>query len=590
MTLPDYLYANVGKNSWWRQRVARGEAVFAALLFALLYLSLLMDASLFGSLGFAFGPVVFGLGGASGGGGNSGPAGSPTSGTMTGVGKSTAGYTGGFAKSGTYSMSQANFNSSVTAAGGSITSSSYGSYSHASFGNGSTASWSGSGSGRSSSGRTGSSTPFLKTWNGVRFEHENDFLFGKPQTAFDDYASGIAAYQLGLGGDTYVLQNNVVAEGDTIKMRIHEIEPEESYLDSLALAAVDLQTGEHLVADGNLRGLYVFDTNKTTTVSTADVQHVSQRGDMHPATLAYSSLQSTTPGPETTLKTGDELVLKVPRASLTNQTDDLYILVDSHYRDWTLGAEVPFTNLEQFSIQLATLGRRVATTTAGVAVLAAGYVGISHTKLDEVVQKALVAQPAHADYQQGREHSHGGGQQGSGGYGYGNRSLLVFAQAGDQLTHLETIFPRYVQASQEVVKVPKEIINHLTDEYLILRIRATKKHIVRAAFAFLATARVPKAQPLTLTSAYHQREQRDYATDLSTKNNTFLRTEPADVVDLAFATPAPAPAGTTRRYLLTANGFYTKLSQATKKKLGTSWYHKLDRDDRRLLTRLKKNA
>lgn len=439
-----------------------------------------------------------------------------------------------------------------------------------------------------STGVVGSSTPFLKTWNGFRFEHENDFLFGKPQTAFKSYEEGLAAYQHGIGGDTYILNNKIVEEGGKIKMEIHEIEPEESYIDSLQLAAIDLNPHELLVVNGNLRELHVFDTKKVTTISTPDILHVNAKTRQHThSRLAYTQMGELQSGSEVTLATNDELILKIPKATLQQNDSESYILVDSYFRDWTLGKDVPFSFAEQLSIQASTLGRRIATTAVGVVVLATGFMSVterSHTdaSLKEVLRtphvvsqsltKVVGIEKAYADTP------------------HNSKSLVVAAQIGNELVHLETLFPRFVQASQEVVKIPRELISKLKDEYLYIRIRATKKHIVRAAFVFSGVSSTPKITPLTLKYAYHSREQKDYAQELQVSNKNFLHTEPADVVSLTYVAPENKPSDhMVRKYVLQAQGFYTRMSKVTKQKLGDRWYQKLAIDDRRLLKVFRKS-
>ena len=79
-------------------------------------------------------------------------------------------------------------------------------------------------------GVEGTSTPFLLTWNGAKFEHENDFLFAKPNSAFSDYEQGLKSYQKGITGDIYLLKNNLVPhENGELKLQIRELEPEESF-------------------------------------------------------------------------------------------------------------------------------------------------------------------------------------------------------------------------------------------------------------------------------------------------------------------------------------------------------------------------
>jgi hypothetical protein len=156
-----------------------------------------------------------------------------------------------------------------------------------------------------------------------------------------------------------------------------------------------------------------------------------------------------------------------------------------------------------------------------------------------------------------------------------------------------------VQASQEVVRIPKDILTQAGDT-LEVRVRATKRHKVRSALLFSATPKPLKTTPLTVTKATHRRDKKDYQHSLTTKNNSFVHTIPGDVVDVvvkdiprlavALCEGGPRQENHTRRYLLKANGFYTKMSLGTRYQLGSRWLSRLSSEDRALLRRLKVNA
>jgi len=450
------------------------------------------------------------------------------------------------------------------------------------------------------------STPFLLTWNGTHFVHENDFLFGKPNTAFSSYAEGLNAYDNGIGGDTYLLKNEVKADSEgNLKFQIREIEPEESYIDKFELSALDLKANEHFIVDGNLEDSYIFDTEKTVVPDqTLTHYHVKQNTFLK-TDSAYRTLTPQT-GESITLQTGDELILEIPTAKL-NKDQDVYILVDSHYRDWTLGGSVPFSAFERFQIGSLALGRSTITTAAGVAIIAtAVFAGATNPSALERLVKVpytyadvppppppppppadpcpicnLVFSSDDANSCQICRNNNGGS---SGNWG--GRSLVI--SAGDTLTqtYLQTLFPRYVQASQEVVRIPREIIENLKETLLTVRVKATKKHKVLAAFVFQGTATAPELRPLKLTSAVHRRTGQNHSEDLSVKNNTLLQTIPGDIVDITIK-DVPLTPSTTRRYVLTTNGFYTKMSPTTKKMIGLKWLSRLLPEDQKLLKNLR---
>ena len=458
----------------------------------------------------------------------------------------------------------------------------------------------------------GSSTPFLSVWNGEKFVHENDFLFGKPNTAFSNHKVGLKAYNKGIGGDTYLLSQAIQAdENGELKLQISELEPEESYIDKFELCALDLKPNEHFITDGNLEDSYIFNTEDTAAVSEQVMyQYHYQQNTFTTTKSSYSSITPQA-GKSITLQSGDELMIRIPRTSL-NPDKDTFLLVDSHFRDWSLGNQVPFSRLEQFAIQSYALSRSGLTTLAGVALLASAAVLGINSKDANSIQKLVGVPYTYADVGFQRPPVDLGGwgctyfswinwgsgdysmwldwcranYGGGGGGGGGGKSLVIFAGDSFSQTHLQTLFPRYVQASQEVVRIPKEILANLKDTYLTLRIKATKKHKVRAAFAFQGTPTNPELKPLTITKASDLKDQTDYTDLLKQKDGTFLHTIPGSKIALTLKT-TPAVAGTVRRYVLKANGFYTRMSNKTALKIGKNWLDRLAPEDRKLLKHLR---
>ena len=154
--------------------------------------------------------------------------------------------------------------------------------------------------------------------------------------------------------------------------------------------------------------------------------------------------------------------------------------------------------------------------------------------------------------------------------------------------YLQTLFPRYIQATQEVVRIPKEVLKKALGTALLVRIKATKKHKVRSAFLFSGTpvdTGVEKTK-LAVTSAVRESTKEDVSETLSKKDGTFVHTKPADVISLTVA-DVPHKENHTRYYLLHAHGFYTKLSHTLKRDIGDKWYKRLDSESRQLLKNLR---
>lgn len=419
------------------------------------------------------------------------------------------------------------------------------------------------------------STPFLMVWNGSHYVHENDFLFGKPNTAFTNEAMGRAAYEAGIGGDTYVLSDTLRFSDDgKLRLQIRELEPEQSFIDRFALFAIDLAPHEHLVTDGNLSDSYVFDTRESKTVSGQTLHHYAARtGMVKVASTAYQQLGEEAVSVETMLQKNDELILKLPVKELTGQ-QDLFLLVDSYFRDWTLGNSVPLSYYDLFNLYAARAGRLVV---SGIAALVA-YTGISWGGQSRVGTPVAIADVPHCAPGDRTCNP-----------GTGSRSLVITAEIGGTSYYLQTIFPRFVRYTEEVVRVPRELLAQAADGFLTLRIRATKKHAVRAAFAFYADARSADLRPLAIENAVRPESKTNLAAQLAEKNLDFVHLTPGNVIDLVLA-DLPRSAGTIRKYVLKANGFYTRLPakvEATYRKL---IYPKLAAADQKLLRTLRMRA
>lgn len=432
------------------------------------------------------------------------------------------------------------------------------------------------------------STPFLLTWNGKKFVHENDFLYGKPGTAFHTREEGEAAYKKGLGGDTYLLQNEIVPQNGELKLEIHEVEPEESCIDTFSLHALDLQKNEIAVVGDDLETLHVFDTQKSVVPEDQTLYHYHGKKNtftrIDPAYIGFDRSTSK----EVMLDMGDEIIVRVPITD--KEYGDTYLMLDSYFRDWMLGDHVPFSRLESFLIQTHSLKHAAIASVAGVALSAMPFFGGNAPDEQHELSHLLKMQPsiAYADASC-NSCSTGGGGGGGGTCGGGTMSLVVTAHIGDTAVYLQTVLPRYVQATQEALRIPAELIEKAKGAFLTLRIRATKNHKVVSAFVFEGTPKEVVPTKLKLTKAVMKRTGKDYATVLENKDGNFLTTEPADVVELAF-TDVSRQEGLTRKYLLRANGFYSGMRAETQQKLGDTWYKKLPASDRKLLRNLKSLA
>ncbi|MEZ4200491.1 MAG: hypothetical protein R3B69_02775 [Candidatus Paceibacterota bacterium] len=158
----------------------------------------------------------------------------------------------------------------------------------------------------------------------------------------------------------------------------------------------------------------------------------------------------------------------------------------------------------------------------------------------------------------------------------GGRSLVISAGSMTAQTYLQTLFPRYVQTAQEVVRIPRALIQSLGDTDLVVRIKATKKtQRCGATLSSLVKVKTPELVPLKITKATHERTGTDHSTNLTKKNEQFLHTIPEVMWLMYQFKDAPRSADTRRHYVLTTNGFYTKLSQPAAYQIGPRWLSRL---------------
>ncbi|MCB9811546.1 hypothetical protein H6783_01390 [Candidatus Nomurabacteria bacterium] len=509
-------------------------------------------------------PAVFGLGGQSGS--QSGSSSSSTGGYST--------YSG---SRGTYGgrMTQTEFGDYAERDGADVYH--YDGYSKAYYSDGSTSSWSSS----------SSSSPYLLVWNGKRYLHENDFLFGKPTTVFTDYAEGYTAYRRGIGGDSYLVRLPVVEEDGKLRFQIREIEPEESFIDRFCLQAIDLHPDQIPIVDGSLGCVHVFDAKTASLVADQTVQHYHRNTNtVSVQTFADSKVLRVHDRGGSMLETGDEIIIQIPRKDLTEEA--LYVVVDSYFRDWTLGETVPFSYQDRLLIYSRGTARKLATTAAGVSLLLAGM-AVTQTVSGHALQNILATPYANADVPPPPPTSGGGGGTSCGGMttACSSKSLEVSVMIGGRRILLQTLFPRLVQASKEVVCIPKDLVQSVADEVITICIKATKRHQV--TFAGVMQGQAVLAEPTLLgrQTVVHTRTGQDVSEKIRQKNEDFLHIVPGDTYEVTVSDMPTVATGLQRHILLSTNGFYTRLSEATKRRIGANWYRTLAPEDKAILRSLK---
>lgn len=430
----------------------------------------------------------------------------------------------------------------------------------------------------------GSSTPFLATWNGKRFNLENDFLFSKPRTISSIYLPvAKRMYEENFDqGDKYIIQNEVQPLGDRLVFQIREIEPEVSYIDSLTISFFEKKhdhayfvTSDHTELLSMPRIALQKSALEQSAIFNRDVDvsaHMSHRfGDI--SKYAHSQ-------PSFIQELEKDDFIEVTGSTVTEH-DELYLLLESKYRDWTIGEifkerEKILSNMSFASIHtLENWLKSPIKMVSLMLIIALSFIGMSKAKDDEsqesILSRAFDINVARADLPAGSD---------------GGKSLLVEykSSADHTFKNIEIVEPRYFQSSAYLIKIPHEAIH---DGKVQLRITATKRHHVTCARLIRAgqeeLAAVP-SEPLELVKAYNRRTKEDGVAKLTAKDNDYLVTWPGDVVDLEFKLPHAKDVADLG-FVLQAHGFYVAASREIQTQLG-DWVSRLDPESAAFLKEL----
>ena len=361
------------------------------------------------------------------------------------------------------------------------------------------------------------------------------------------------------------------------------MEPEESFIDYLALQHVQYPEQGRLVINSKYTSFEVFEERALVTAEgIADYSirvNAKKNVEKEVGHLNHTSH-------ELSLQTNDTLDIT---AIVEHRTAPLYLLLGSRYRDWTLG-EIPGIASRKrvaspFSIFdiVRSLGKtsKVLFVTMILSIIwffdaAANFVkGKQESVTGEGKSNRLVTsfgkstgvKFAHADSPGGRR---------------GGRSLVVEYKTGDEWKIADVVQPRYYQPTLEAVEIPNEAINQ--SKKVSLRVTATKKHNITNAILVAPKKKLDaQVETLNVKKATSQRTKSDYASVLNKKfSGEYLHTIPADIVDVEFDTPSVSSkkeGSIKSAYVLEAWGYYANLSDEAAEVAG-NWVNKLDPEAR----------
>ena len=441
----------------------------------------------------------------------------------------------------------------------------------------------GSTSGPTASAPTQWSTPFLFTWNGKEYEMENDFLFGKPASAFFDLEEGRKSYESGLvGSDLYKIQNVMKSKNGKLVAQIKEIEPEETFFDHFSLTRVVYPKDGELIVNGMYDGFSIFDKKTLKKKNGMEAQKVTFQGKDETSRFGNpSKLWNDSKGlKENVMETGSVIEIK---GKVVSKNIKPTLLIRSRNRDVTLGHIIDLTKLlyrEEISSNEYLGVRPINILRVSGLVLMVGGMWLSgfasnlfKGPITEYTNKnvgSIGLQTIHADVPTG-------GSTGTTGGGKGNSFIIEYWNWSTKcFQKILVTEPRHYQYSTDAVSVPLEAISKSKE--VRIRVIAAKRHNL-SFIGLIASKKLSKSKQerITVKKAFHQRLKKDYANLLQEKNSkSYLHIIPGDVVDMEFDVGKIKLTDSEQEsYLLQAGGFYGPASQESQILAG-DWVSKLD--------------
>lgn len=415
----------------------------------------------------------------------------------------------------------------------------------------------------------GSSTPFLCVWDGKRYVFENDVLVA-PKTLRNSRAVGQREYEAGeITSDTYRIEQKLVPDADgLLRLALKEVEPEESYIDSLSLTRVVAPQDALLLSNPDHGQLQAFSRREVESLSgVTEVRAVLRRGSAH---IALGTNPQAQEG-ELMLDPGE--ILEVS-GTISGEDASPFVLIRSRYRDWTAGTiaglEVSRAKLLRSPWSVRTAAKFAGQTTVLAALSGLLWFGGLTQRNGDGARDAATLLGAH--YSVPAAHADA------------CHSLIVEYFAWDTVTYKQVavVQPRHYRATLEAAALPSEAVSKTGQ--VRVRITATKRHAVSLASLFVADTRYEDSlqrEALALVSARNEQTGED-STPVVTQRNSgeYLHLLPSDVIELRFASGRQeVPEGYIASYALETAGFYTPLSREGRQRAG-DWVPRLDAEAR----------
>lgn len=421
------------------------------------------------------------------------------------------------------------------------------------------------------------STPFLYVQNKDGFLMDNDVMFGKPSSLFKELSKGVEAFKEGqIKSDLYLVQKQILENEDgEVKLQIREIEPEVSAIFQTSLKRLSVEKDEKIYVTSDFGGCVSVSENKIATKSSG-FSCVDMNGRDLTQVLNSKPFSGATKEDYVALDTDDYLDISFKAEDIS----DKYLILESWYRDWTLGSvyseePIPTFQVSPYKRAMSVAGKKFA---PSMLALFLGYLGFHYGATTDKSESQNDLLTSHFNLSANRANAD------TPHTGSGGRSLVVsYSDTGVSHNNIDVVEPRYARPYAVAVKIPKEA---LTGDSVNLRITATKRHRVSALSLVEGTeVKESEYEPLKLAGAYHHREGKDFVETLSVDNDEYLKTYPSDIVTLTFKTSQRKVEDKSNnyQYLLSIGGVYAPATKEEQSIVG-DWVSKLDEEAKEFIS------
>ncbi len=416
------------------------------------------------------------------------------------------------------------------------------------------------------------STPFLCVYKNGSYEIDNDLMYGKKTTFFSNFELGRRVYEEGsLVPEIYKISTNPDLIDGKIKLQLIELEPEDSYIDTVKLSKIIYPATAELVVDASFSGMYAvkrddiinrvgvsgvsltpqFLGNRRSTSPEISIERLSSEQQFN------SLCQKNQPG----IRFEDGDVLEVTAKVESLEADKLLLFVGANYRDWLLSSDATPRTARKILKRTALLSP-FWSSAARVAIMIFMLFPVWVVSSLLSTSRQTANDGSEMDFMRA--------------FGIPATSADVPSRTpkcfnveywdGSHFVPITFIQPRYCHSTLEAVSVPWEAVDG--QGLLKLRLIATNTHnLSYISLAAPSSLMLYKSADLSLSSAHCNRAGGDSTDVLSSeKNASYVHVIPADTIELEFTEPGNfiAKEGEKESYVISVRGFYTSLSEESK--------------------------